>query len=54
VLRAAGKTEITQKIIQDWLELDEVDPGYQLPTEEEICSSDIKGKAILVTGHEGP
>jgi hypothetical protein len=38
VLRAAGKTEITQGNIQDWLELDEGDPGFQLVTEEEIVS----------------
>jgi hypothetical protein len=37
VLRAAGETEITQENIQDWLELDEGDPGYQLLTEEEIA-----------------
>jgi hypothetical protein len=30
VLRAAGKTENTQENIQDWLELDEGDPGFQL------------------------
>jgi hypothetical protein len=35
VLRAAGETETTQENIQDWLELDEGDPGQ---TEEEICS----------------
>jgi hypothetical protein len=32
VLRAAGGTETTQENIQDWLELDEGDPGYQLLT----------------------
>jgi hypothetical protein len=36
VLRAAGQTETTQENIQDWLELDEGDPGFQLLTEEEI------------------
>jgi hypothetical protein len=30
VLRAAGETETTQ----DWLQLDEGDPGFQLLTEE--------------------
>jgi hypothetical protein len=30
VLRAAGETEATQGNIQDWLQLDEGDPGFQL------------------------
>jgi hypothetical protein len=30
VLRAAGETETTQENIQDWFELDEGDPGFQL------------------------
>jgi hypothetical protein len=30
VLGAAGKTETTQENIQDWLELDERDPGFHL------------------------
>jgi hypothetical protein len=30
VLRAAGETETTQENIQDWLELDEGDPEFQL------------------------
>jgi hypothetical protein len=34
VLRAAGETETTQ----DWLQLDEGDPGFQLLTEEEIAA----------------
>jgi hypothetical protein len=34
VLRAAGETETTQ----DWLELDEGDPGFQLLTEEDISA----------------
>jgi hypothetical protein len=38
VLRAAGETETTQQSIQDWLKLDEEDPGFQLLTEEEIAS----------------
>jgi hypothetical protein len=36
VLRAAGETETTQENIQDWLGLDEGDPGFQLLAEEEI------------------
>jgi hypothetical protein len=36
VLRAVGETETTQENIQDWLQLDEGDPGFQLLTEEEI------------------
>jgi hypothetical protein len=36
VLRAAGETETTQENIQDWLQLDEGDPGFQLLTQEEI------------------
>jgi hypothetical protein len=35
-LRAAGETETTQENIQDWLQLDEEDPGFQFLTEEEI------------------
>jgi hypothetical protein len=38
VLRAAGETETTQGNIQNWLELDEGDPGFQLLTEEEIAA----------------
>jgi hypothetical protein len=39
VLRAAVETtETTQENIQDWLELDEGDPGFQLLTEEEIAA----------------
>jgi hypothetical protein len=30
VLRAAGETETTQENIQDWLELHEGHPGFQL------------------------
>jgi hypothetical protein len=37
-LRAAGETESTQERIQDWLELDEGDLGFQLLTEEEIVT----------------
>jgi hypothetical protein len=35
-LRAAGETETTQENIQEWLQLDEGDPGFQLLTEEQI------------------
>jgi hypothetical protein len=38
VLRAAGEIETTQENIQDWLELGEGDPGFQLLTEEEIAA----------------
>jgi hypothetical protein len=38
VLRAAGETETTQQNIQDWLQLDERDPGFQLLAEEEIAA----------------
>jgi hypothetical protein len=37
VLRAAGETESTQENIEDWLELDEGHPEFQLLTEEEIA-----------------
>jgi hypothetical protein len=37
-LRAAGETETTQEYIEDWLQLDEGDPGFQLLTEEEIAA----------------
>jgi hypothetical protein len=30
VFRAAGETETTQENIQDWLQLAEADPGFQL------------------------
>jgi hypothetical protein len=36
VLRAAAETDTTQENIQDCLQLDEGDPGFQLLTEEEI------------------
>jgi hypothetical protein len=35
-LRAAGKTETTHESIQNWLELVEGVPGFQLLTKEEI------------------
>jgi hypothetical protein len=37
-LRAAGETETMQENIQDWLELDEGDPGFQLLIREEIAA----------------
>jgi hypothetical protein len=33
----ARETETTQEKIQDWLELDEADPGFQLLNEEEFA-----------------
>jgi hypothetical protein len=38
VLRAAGEAETSQENIQDWLQLDEGDPEFQLLTEEEIAA----------------
>jgi hypothetical protein len=38
VLRAAGETETTQENIQDWLQLDEGDSGFQLLMEEIIAA----------------
>jgi hypothetical protein len=38
VLRTAGETETTQENIQDWLELGEGDPRFQLLKEEEIAA----------------
>jgi uncharacterized protein YehS (DUF1456 family) len=38
VLRAAGETETTRENIQDWLQLDEIDLGFQLLTEKEIAA----------------
>jgi hypothetical protein len=36
VLKAAGEIKTTQENIQNWLQLDEGDPGLQLLTKEEI------------------
>jgi hypothetical protein len=33
---AAGGTETTQENIQEWLELDEGDPGFQLLTDKKF------------------
>jgi hypothetical protein len=38
MLRTAGETETTQENIQDRLELDGGDPGFQLLTEGEIAA----------------
>jgi hypothetical protein len=38
LLRAAVETETTQKSIQDWLQLDEGDPGFRILTEEEVAA----------------
>jgi uncharacterized protein YehS (DUF1456 family) len=38
VLRAAGETETTQENIQDWLQLDEGNSGFQLLAEEKIAA----------------
>jgi hypothetical protein len=38
VLKAAGETETTQENTENWLELDEEDPGFQLLTEEAIAA----------------
>jgi uncharacterized protein YehS (DUF1456 family) len=38
VLSAAGETETTQESIQDWLQLDEGDPGFQFLTEKDISA----------------
>jgi hypothetical protein len=43
VLSAAGETETTQ----DWLQLDEGDPGFQILAEEENCRSDF----LLISIH---
>jgi hypothetical protein len=38
VLRAAAETETTQEKIQNWLQLGEGHPGFQLLTEGEIAA----------------
>jgi hypothetical protein len=45
VLRAAGETETTQENIQDWLQLDEGDPGFQLLVSLEFLS---KGCTVIL------
>jgi hypothetical protein len=49
VLRAAGEIETTQEYIQDWLELDEGDPGFQLLTEEQIAAVVLVFTSISTT-----
>jgi hypothetical protein len=34
MLRAAGETDTKLENVQDWLQLDKGDPGFQLLTEE--------------------
>jgi hypothetical protein len=50
VLRAAGETETTQQNIQDWLQLDEGDPGVQLLTEEEGLEQEDFQTALRAAG----
>jgi hypothetical protein len=38
VLRATGQTETMQENIQDWLMMDEVDPGSAFDTGRNFCS----------------
>jgi hypothetical protein len=38
VSRAAGETKTTQENIQDWLELDEGDPGFRVLIEAAIAA----------------
>jgi hypothetical protein len=44
VLRAAGETETAQANIQDWLQLDEGDPGFQFLVSLQFL---IKGSKML-------
>jgi hypothetical protein len=37
-MRAAGETETTQEDIQDWLQLEGGEPGFQLLAEQEIAA----------------
>jgi hypothetical protein len=46
MLRAAGESEAMQENIQNWLELDEGDPEFQLLTEEEIAADVFKDSAM--------
>jgi hypothetical protein len=48
VFRAAGETETTQENTQDWLELAEGDPGFQLLAEEEFSADVINDSAMEV------
>jgi hypothetical protein len=49
VLRAAGETESTQENIQDWLQLHERDPGFQLLTGRSCCSGIFLYISIITT-----
>jgi hypothetical protein len=49
VLRAAEETETKQDNIQDWLELPEGDPVFQLLTEEEIAAVTFSFISIITT-----
>jgi hypothetical protein len=47
VLWASGETETTQENIQDWLELDEGDTGFQFLTERNFI-----GDILLIYFHQ--
>ena len=44
VLQHAGKKDITLDDVQDWLEENEVDPGYQVLSDEEIVAEVVSTK----------
>jgi hypothetical protein len=44
--RTTGETETTQENIENWLEQDERDPGFQLLTEEQFAANVIKDSAM--------
>ena len=46
-LTTSGKTEVTKANVLTWLEIDEVDPGYQVLNEDEIV------KEVLLSRGEG-
>jgi hypothetical protein len=50
VLRAVGETETMQENIQDWLELDEGESGFQLLTGRHFCSDNfyLFSSALLI------
>lgn len=43
-LTAAGRTEVSETCVFSWLEEDEVDPGYQVLTEEEIVKDVLQSR----------
>jgi hypothetical protein len=45
MLRTVGETDTTQEN-EDWLELEEGDPGFQFLTEEEIAADVITDSAM--------